>query len=415
MSFFQKAPPASGIDDMVLLPSNKITDEAITDNLKKRYAANLIYSYIGPTLTAVNPYTKLGIFTEKEIRQYQNAPQHENPPHIYAIADGMFQDMINDEESQCVIISGESGAGKTESAKLIMNYIAAVSGKNVDHVKQVILESNPLLEAFGNAKTKRNNNSSRFGKYFEIHFARGGQPIGGSIRNFLLEKSRVVGIAKGERNFHIFYQLTKAASPDEVQQYGLQGGPSSFNYLNASHTYDADGIDDRAEYEAVNHAMQVCDISKETRGNILSVVAAVLHLGNIDFSEEANAASIRDPRTLAFPAHLLGVTETELCQKLTSRMIETGGGFGKRSSTYEVPLNAEQARGARDALAKSLYTRLFDFLVANVNSAMHAESVRENLCIGVLDIYGFEIFEKNGFEQFCINYVNGKKLLIHGN
>ncbi|KAI8925857.1 P-loop containing nucleoside triphosphate hydrolase protein [Entophlyctis helioformis] len=406
----------NGVEDMVLL--SKVTDDQITENLRKRIQADLMFTYIGPTLVAVNPFKKLPYFTDKEIETYHGSAAYEHPPHVYALADKMFQNMIVDEENQCVIISGESGAGKTESAKLIMNYIAAVSSKGgagtaniVEEIKRIILESNPLLESFGNAKTLRNNNSSRFGKYFEINFTRGGAPMGGKISNFLLEKSRVVGPGKGERNFHIFYQLTKAASAHEREQLGMMD-PQHFHYLKMSGEYSADGINDADEYKDMKAAMDACRISAADQQSLLSIVAGILHLGNIDFveGEKAGTAVIRDPQTLAFPAYLLGVAEDVLQQKLLSRIVRTGGFGSKRSSMYDVPLNVEQAQGTRDALAKALYSRMFDWIVQSVNAAMAslAANLQKSsiLCLGVLDIFGFEIFEKNGFEQFCINYVN---------
>ncbi|KAI9341028.1 P-loop containing nucleoside triphosphate hydrolase protein [Zopfochytrium polystomum] len=375
-----------------------------------------MFTYIGPTLVAVNPYKKLPYFTDKEIEQYHGTAAYENPPHIYAVADKMFQNMIIDEENQCVIISGESGAGKTESAKLIMNYIAAVSAKGgsnnavVDNIKRIILDSNPLLESFGNAKTLRNNNSSRFGKYFEINFTKGGAPAGGKISNFLLEKSRVVGRAPGERSFHVFYQLTKACSASEKENLGMME-PKYFRYLNVSNEYSADGIDDAEEYREMKKAMNVCNISPSDQTQLLQILASILHLGNITFVEENNEAKVADPETLAFPAYLLGVSEDNLRSKLTSRLVTTGGGYGKRSSAYNVPMNVEQAVNNRDALAKTLYSRMFDWVVQAVNNALAGLSANlgnQSLCLGVLDIFGFEIFEKNGFEQFCINYVNEK-------
>ncbi|KAI9202468.1 P-loop containing nucleoside triphosphate hydrolase protein [Polychytrium aggregatum] len=401
----------NGVEDMVLL--SKVTDDQITDNLKKRFMTDLMYTYIGSSLVVFNPYKKLGYFTEKEIDIYHGSAAYENPPHIYALADKMFQSMVTDEENQCVIISGESGAGKTESAKLIMNYIAAVSGKGgsmntlVENIKQIILESNPLLESFGNAKTLRNNNSSRFGKYFEINFSRGGAPVGGKISNFLLEKSRVVGPGVGERNFHIFYQITMATTGQLKENLGMTD-PNYFHYLNASREYKADGIDDKQEFEDMKRAMEVCNISKQDQSSIFEILAGILHLGNVDFTEEGNNAAIADAQTLEFPAYLLGVDSKLLEGKLLSRLMTTGG-FGRRSSEYNVPLNAQQAQGTRDALAKALYSRLFDWIIAAVNSALATVSAgasKQSLCLGVLDIFGFEIFEKNGFEQFCINYVN---------
>ncbi|KAI8848913.1 P-loop containing nucleoside triphosphate hydrolase protein [Chytridium lagenaria] len=306
--------------------------------------------------------------------------------------------MITDEENQCVIISGESGAGKTESAKLIMNYIAAVSSRGgsqtnvVDSIKRIILESNPLLESFGNAKTLRNNNSSRFGKYFEINFSKSGAPAGGKISNFLLEKSRVVGPGVGERNFHIFYQITKACTPEEKENLGMME-PKYFHYLNLSGEYSADGINDAEEYQAMKNGMKICNITGSNQTS---------------FAEEGNDAKVADPEStscLFFLTHYKGISEDALKTKLTSRIMQTGG-FGKRGSAYNVPLNVQQANNTRDALAKSLYSRMFDWIVQAVNGALSSLSFGDQkLCVGVLDIFGFE---KNGFEQFCINYVNEK-------
>lgn len=393
----------SGVDDMVLL--QKISESGIVDNLKKRFMDDTIYTYIGPVLVSVNPFKSLNIYTDKEIDQYQGAAQYENPPHVYALTDNMYRNMMIDTENQCVIISGESGAGKTVAAKFIMSYISKVSGggATVQRVKDIILESNPLLEAFGNAKTVRNNNSSRFGKYVEIQFSRGGEPDGGKISNFLLEKSRVVSQNLDERNFHIFYQLCSGADKTQKEQMGI-ANPDYYCYLNQSGAYSVDGMDDVKEFRDTMHAMQVIGLDDQTREDILSLVAGILHLGNLHFVENGNYAAIADAGFLDFPAYLFGINHEMLQMKLTSRKMDSK--WGGKSESIEVTLNVEQAEFTRDALAKALYSRLFDFLVLSVNMAMKKE--QEEMNIGILDIYGFEIFEKNGFEQFCINYVNEK-------
>ncbi|KAK2553213.1 Unconventional myosin-Ie [Acropora cervicornis] len=284
---------ASGVEDMVLLP--KIQEASIVENLKKRYMDDLIFTYIGPVLISVNPFKQMPYFTEKEIDMYQGAASYENPPHIYALTDNMYRNMLIDQENQCVIISGESGAGKTVCAKFIMNYLAKVSGggPSVQKIKDVILESNPLLEAFGNAKTVRNNNSSRFGKYVEIQFTKGGQPDGGKISNFLLEKSRVVSQNPSERNFHVFYQLIMGATSEEKGEFGLTE-PSYYYYLNQSGTYSVDGTDDVKDYEETRRAMEVIGISDYDQVSVLQIVAGVLHLGNISFVEQGNYAVPND-------------------------------------------------------------------------------------------------------------------------
>ncbi|KAM7081353.1 LOW QUALITY PROTEIN: unconventional myosin-If-like [Ciconia maguari] len=393
----------SGVDDMVLL--SKISEEAIVENLKKRFMDDYIFTYIGPVLISVNPFKQMPYFTDREIELYQGAAQYENPPHIYALTDNMYRNMLIDGENQCVIISGESGAGKTVAAKYIMGYISKVSGggEKVQHVKDIILQSNPLLEAFGNAKTIRNNNSSRFGKYFEIQFSRGGEPDGGKISNFLLEKSRVVSQNECERNFHIYYQLIEGASQEQRQNLGIMS-PDYYYYLNQSDTYQVEGTDDRSDFHETINAMQVIGIQGEDQQLVLQIVAGILHLGNISFREEGNYARVENADSLAFPAYLLGIDQDRLNEKVTSRKMDSK--WGGRSESITVTLNVEQAAYTRDALAKGLYARVFDFLVESINRAM--QKPYEEYSIGVLDIYGFEIFQKNGFEQFCINFVNEK-------
>lgn len=272
----------------------KVSEDQIVANLRKRIAVDLMFSYIGPTLVSVNPYKKLPYFTDREIETYRGSSTHENPPHIYAVADRMFQDMLIAEENQCVIISGESGAGKTEAAKLIMSYTAAVCGKGdsaliniVEQVKKIILESNPILEAFGNAKTLRNNNSSRFGKYFEINFSQSGSPMGGKISNFLLEKNRVVSPGKGERNYHVFYQLTNGL-PANLRDQFCSADSNYFNYLEASGEHKADGINDSYEFLDMDQAMDACQISVKEKQSIYEIVLGILHLGNLGFADGAN-------------------------------------------------------------------------------------------------------------------------------
>ncbi|TSY41753.1 Unconventional myosin-If [Bagarius yarrelli] len=393
----------SGVDDMVLL--SKITEEAIVENLKKRYMDDYIFTYIGSVLISVNPFKQMPYFTDREIELYQGAAQYENPPHIYALTDNMYRNMMIDSENQCVIISGESGAGKTVAAKYIMGYISKVSGggPKVQHVKDIILQSNPLLEAFGNAKTVRNNNSSRFGKYFEIQFSRGGEPDGGKISNFLLEKSRVVSQNENERNFHIFYQLIEGSSAQQKHALGIMI-PEHYNYLNQSGTYKVDGTNDSHDFHETMEAMQVIGIPEENQMQVLGIVVGILHLGNISFIEVGNYGQVEDMDQLAFPAYLLGIDQGRLQEKLTSRKMDSK--WGGKSESIDVTLNQEQACYTRDALAKALYARIFDYLVEAINKAM--QKPIEELSIGVLDIYGFEIFQRNGFEQFCINFVNEK-------
>lgn len=315
--------------------------------------------------------------------------------------------MSSYKDNQCVIISGESGAGKTEAAKRIMQYIAAVSGgtgSEIQDVKDMVLATNPLLESFGCAKTLRNNNSSRHGKYLEIMFNAQGEPIGANITNYLLEKGRVVGQFKGERNFHIFYQLTKAASPEQREYFGLQD-PSAYTYTANSKCLDVDGINDVADFQQTLEAMNIIGLSGDEQNDILRMLAAILWLGNVTFVEnDQGNAQVADQGVPDFIAYLLEVDATAVTKALTERIVETYRG-GRRGSVYESPNNPVQAAAVRDALSKAIYNNLFEWIVARVNKSMAPRQAATNE-IGVLDIYGFEIFENNSFEQLCINYVN---------
>uniref|UniRef100_A0A8C9TLU6 Osteoclast-stimulating factor 1 n=1 Tax=Scleropages formosus TaxID=113540 RepID=A0A8C9TLU6_SCLFO len=276
-----------------------------------------------------------------------------------------------------------------------MSYISKVSGggPKVQQVKDIILQSNPLLEAFGNAKTVRNNNSSRFGKYFEIQFSRGGEPDGGKISNFLLEKSRVVSQNQGERNFHIYYQLLEGASKEQREELGVTTA-DYYYYLNQSGTYTVEDVSDKREFSETTVTMSVVGLSDEEKTTVLQIVAGIL------LSSSLYPSSL----VLAFPSYLMGVSQDGLKKKLTSRVMDSK--WGGKSESIFVTLNSEQACFTRDALSKALYSRLFDYLVDSINKAMQKD--HEEFNIGVLDIYGFEIFQKNGFEQFCINFVNEK-------
>eukprot|EP01132_Coremiostelium_polycephalum_P007665 gene7665-9430_t len=399
-----------GVDDMVML--SKIANDSILDNLKKRYQADVIYTYIGNVLISVNPFKQIkNLYSERNLLEYRGKFRYELAPHVYAVADDMYRNMYAEGQSQCVIISGESGAGKTEAAKLIMQYIAAVSGKGVDvtRVKDVILESNPLLEAFGNAKTLRNNNSSRFGKYMEVQFDGKGDPEGGRVTNYLLEKSRVVYQTKGERNFHIFYQLIAGADQQLKNELRIES-PDKFNYLSASGCYNVDGVDDAQEFKEVVQAMKVIGLSDSEQKEVWRLVIAILYLGNIGFKNNAKDEAQIDPsskKALENFAYLMQ-TDVHSCEKaLCYRTISTGTqGRSARVSTYACPQNSEGAYYSRDALAKALYSRMFDWIVSKVNLALGYKQNSSSLMIGILDIYGFEIFDKNGFEQMVINYVN---------
>ncbi|BGP38773.1 class II myosin [Rhodotorula kratochvilovae] len=399
----------AGVSDMTLLST--ISNDSINDNLKKRFENGEIYTYIGHVLISVNPFRMLPIYDDTTLHSYKGKNRLEMVPHVYAVAESAHYNMRSYGDNQCVIISGESGAGKTEAAKRIMQYIAAVSGEGsntggINDIKEMVLATNPLLESFGCAKTLRNNNSSRHGKYLEIEFDSQGNPVGAIITNYLLEKNRVVGQIKSERNFHIFYQLTKGASAAQREAYGLQG-PEAYAYTSKSGCLEVPGIDDTHDWAETIKAMNVVGLSQAEQDNILRMLVAILWIGNVEFStdQEGNAA-IRDESVTAFVAYLLEVDAAQVQRALTSRIMETQRG-GRRGSVYEVPLNPAQAASVRDALSKAIYNNLFEWIVDRVNVSMRAKQPGQTI-IGVLDIYGFEIFDTNQFEQLCINYVNEK-------
>ncbi|KAF2858354.1 hypothetical protein K470DRAFT_278626 [Piedraia hortae CBS 480.64] len=396
-----------GVSDLTLI--SQITNEAINDNLKKRFENGEIYTYIGHVLVSVNPFRDLGIYTEQVLQSYQGKNRLEMPPHVFAIAESAYYNMQAYRENQCVIISGESGAGKTEAAKRIMQYIANVSGgsnSSIQRTKDMVLATNPLLESFGNAKTLRNNNSSRFGKYLEIQFNAQGEPIGANINNYLLEKSRVVGQIRDERNFHIFYQLTKGASQEHRTNFGVQD-PTTYTYTSKSKCYDVQGIDDVADFKDTLNAMNVIGMNQQEQDSIFRMLSAILWIGNVSFAEDDSGnAAVRDQSVIDFVAYLLEVDAAHVNKALTTRIIETSRG-GRRGSVYDSPMNIAQATSVRDALAKAIYFNMFDWIVQRVNQSLRATGAVTQ-SIGILDIYGFEIFEKNSFEQLCINYVNEK-------
>ncbi|KAI0964200.1 class II myosin, variant 2 [Taiwanofungus camphoratus] len=396
-----------GVSDMTLLTT--ITNEAINENLQKRWLNGEIYTYIGSVLISVNPFKDLGIYTDEVLQRYKGKNRLEVPPHVFGIAESAYYNMNAYHENQCVIISGESGAGKTEAAKRIMQYIAAVSGgqdSSIQEIKDMVLATNPLLESFGCAKTLRNNNSSRHGKYLEIMFNDHGEPIGAQTTNYLLEKGRVVGQVENERNFHIFYQFTKGASDEQRETYGLQG-PEAYAYTSLSNCLDVQGIDDVPDFSETIRAMQVVGLTDYEQSEIFRMLAIILWLGNVQYEEmDDGNAKVADTGVTDFIAYLMEVDGALVQKVMTTKVVETQRG-GRRGSIYDVPLNPSQATAGRDALAKAIYNNLFEWIVSKINVSMKARSSTAQL-IGILDIFGFEIFEDNSFEQLCINYVNEK-------
>ncbi|KAF6120502.1 myosin IA [Phyllostomus discolor] len=395
-----------GVEDLVLL--EPLEQESLLKNLQLRYEKKEIYTYIGNVLVSVNPYQQLPIYGPDFIDKYRDYTFYELKPHIFAVANVAYQSLRFRDQDQCVLITGESGAGKTEASKLVMSYVAAVCGKGeqVNSVKEQLLQSNPVLEAFGNAKTIRNNNSSRFGKYMDIEFDFKGSPLGGVITNYLLEKSRVVKQLKGERNFHIFYQLLAGADAQLLKALKLERDTSGYAYLNGE-VSRVDGMDDASNFKAMQSAMTVIGFSEEEMRWVLEVTALVLKLGNVELSNECQAngipaSGICDERGIREIGEIAGLNSEELERALCSRTMETA------KEKVVTALNAVQAQYARDALAKNIYSRLFNWIVNRINESIKVGTGERKKVMGVLDIYGFEILEDNSFEQFVINYCNEK-------
>ncbi|XP_010261885.1 PREDICTED: myosin-15 isoform X3 [Nelumbo nucifera] len=400
-----------GVDDMTKL--TYLNEPGVLYNLARRYSLNEIYTYTGSILIAVNPFTKLPhLYNAHMMLQYKGARLGELSPHVFAVADAAYRAMVSESRSQSILVSGESGAGKTETTKLIMQYLTCVGGRAADDdrtVEQQVLESNPLLEAFGNAKTVRNDNSSRFGKFVEIQFDANGRISGAAIRTYLLERSRVVQITDPERNYHCFYQL--CASGKDAEKYKLDT-PSKFYYLNQSKTYDLDGVSNAEEYMKTRRAMDIVGISLDDQEAIFRTLAAILHLGNIEFSpgKEHDSSTIKDQKSsfhLQMAANLFMCDANLLLASLCTRLIQT------REGSIVKALDCNAALASRDALAKTVYARLFDWLVDKINRSV-GQDMDSRIQIGVLDIYGFECFKNNSFEQFCINFAN-EKLQQHFN
>ncbi|XP_026151116.1 unconventional myosin-Ib isoform X4 [Mastacembelus armatus] len=395
-----------GVGDMVLL--EPLSEDSFLENLRNRFDHSEIYTYIGSVVISVNPYRSLPIYTSDKVEEYRNRNFYELSPHIYALADEAYHSLRDQDKDQCILITGESGAGKTEASKLVMSYVAAVCGKGqeVNKVKEQLLQSNPVLEAFGNAKTVRNDNSSRFGKYMDIEFDFKGDPLGGVISNYLLEKSRVVKQPRGERNFHIFYQLLSGASDDTLKKLKLHRDFSKYNYLSLDSAV-VNGLDDATNFRTVRNAMQIVGFMEDEVQSVLELVAAVLKLGNIEFKPESRCngtdeSRIKDKNDLKEMCELLGIEQSVLERAFSYRTVEA------KMEKVSTTLNVAQAYYARDALAKNLYSRLFTWLVTRINESIKAQTKTRHKVMGVLDIYGFEIFEDNSFEQFIINYCNEK-------
>ncbi|XP_035388046.1 unconventional myosin-IXAa isoform X3 [Electrophorus electricus] len=416
-------PPPKDHDDLCGLPD--LNEKTLLDNLRGRFKQEKIYTYVGSILIVINPFKFLPIYNPKYVKMYDNHQLGKLEPHIYAVADVAYHAMLQRRQNQCIVISGESGSGKTQSTNFLIHHLTALSQKGfASGVEQIILGAGPVLEAFGNAKTAHNNNSSRFGKFIQVNYQESGTVRGAYVEKYLLEKSRLVYQEHNERNYHVFYYLLAGASEEEKVAFHLLK-PEEYHYLSQmtkkpqrlhwENYYESDpqdgftveGEDLKHDFERLQLAMEMVGFLPATRKQIFSLLSAILHLGNIRYKKKTyrdDSIDICNPDVLPVVSELLEVKEETLFEALTTRKTVTVG------ERLIVPYKLAEAGTVRDSMAKSLYSALFDWIVFRINHALlNTRDLEESvkiLSIGVLDIFGFEDYENNSFEQFCINFAN---------
>uniref|UniRef100_A0A3Q3FWG0 Myosin IXA n=1 Tax=Labrus bergylta TaxID=56723 RepID=A0A3Q3FWG0_9LABR len=408
--------------DLCRLP--ELNERSLLDNLRSRFRQERIYTYVGSILIVINPFKFLPIYNPKYVKMYDNHTLGDLEPHIYAVADVAYHAMLQRERNQCIVISGESGSGKTQSTNFLIHHLTALSQKGfASGVEQIILGAGPVLEAFGNAKTAHNNNSSRFGKFIQVNYQESGTVRGAYVEKYLLEKSRLVYQEHNERNYHVFYYLLAGASEEERTAFHLMK-PEEYHYLSqmtkSTHQlhwdsycdsepdcFTVEGEDLKHDFERLQLAMEMVGFLPSTRKQIFSLLSAILHLGNIRYKRKTyreDSIDICNPEVLPVVSELLEVKEETLFEALTTRKTVTVG------EKLIVPYKLSEAGTVRDSMAKSLYSALFDWIVFRINHALlNIKDLVETtkiLSIGVLDIFGFEDYENNSFEQFCINFAN---------
>uniref|UniRef100_A0A9J7ZKM1 Myosin IXAb n=1 Tax=Cyprinus carpio carpio TaxID=630221 RepID=A0A9J7ZKM1_CYPCA len=419
-------PPAGQYADLCALPD--LNERTLLENLRGRFRQEKIYTYVGGILIVLNPFKFLPIYNPKYVKMYDNHQLGKLEPHVYAVADAAYHAMLQRRRNQCIVISGESGSGKTQSTNFLIHHLTALSQKGfASGVEQIILGAGPVLEAFGNAKTAHNNNSSRFGKFIQVNYQESGTVRGAYVEKYLLEKSRLVYQEHSERNYHVFYYLLAGASEEERKAFHLLK-PEEYHYLNQitkkvhrQHwgnyyeteldCFTVEGEDLKHDFERLQLAMEMVGFLPATRKQIFSLLSAILLLGNIRYKKKTyrdDSVDIWNPEVLPVVSELLEVKEEMLFEALTTRKTVTVG------ERLIVPYKLSEVRVissyAQDSMAKSLYGALFDWIVFRTNHALlynkDLEDSDKILSIGVLDIFGFEDYENNSFEQFCINFAN---------
>ncbi|XP_016423269.1 myosin-9-like [Sinocyclocheilus rhinocerous] len=405
-------PKFSKVEDMAELTC--LNEASVLHNLKERYYSGLIYTYSGLFCVVINPYKNLPIYSEEIVDMYKGKKRHEMPPHIYAITDTAYRSMMQDREDQSILCTGESGAGKTENTKKVIQYLAHVASSHktkkdqsssvLSHgeLEKQLLQANPILEAFGNAKTVKNDNSSRFGKFIRINFDVNGYIVGANIETYLLEKSRAIRQAKEERTFHMFYYMLTGAG-DKLRSELCLESYNKYRFLSNGNV-TIPGQQDRDMYLETVEAMRIMGFSEEEHIGLLRVISSVLQLGNMSFKKERHSdqASMPDDTAAQKVCHLMGMSVTDFTRAILSPRIKVGRDYVQKAQTQE------QAEFAIEALAKATYERMFRWLVMRINKALDKTKRQGASFIGILDIAGFEIFDLNSFEQLCINYTNEK-------
>ncbi|XP_064859038.1 LOW QUALITY PROTEIN: unconventional myosin-IXAa-like [Oncorhynchus nerka] len=399
--------PAGGEHPADLCALPELTERALLESLRSRFRQEKIYTYVGSILIVINPFQFLPIYNPKYVKMYDNHALGDLEPHIYAVADVAYHAMLQRRRNQCIVISGESGSGKTQSTNFLIHHLTALSQKGfASGVEQIILGAGPVLEAFGNAKTAHNDNSSRFGKFIQVNYQESGTVRGAYVEKYLLEKSRLVYQEHNERNYHVFYYLLAGATEEERKAFHLLK-PEDYHYLNQQDCLTVEGEDLKHDFERLQLAMDMVGFLPSTRKQIFSLLSAILYLGNILYKKKTyrdDSIDICNPDVLPTISELLQVKEEMLFEALTTRKTVTVG------ERLIVPYKLAEAGTVRDSMAKSLYSALFDWIVFRTNHALlnnkDLEHSAKILSIGVLDIFGFEDYENNSFEQFCINLAN---------
>lgn len=403
-------PKFDRVEDMAELTC--LNEASVLHNLAQRYYSNQIYTYSSLFCVVINPYKKLPIYSEQVLSLYRGRKRYELPPHVYAVADTAYHSMLYDRENQSILCTGESGAGKTENTKRVIQYLVFLGCKNVSSaqaaaagdasakLEQQLLRANPVLEAFGNAKTVKNDNSSRFGKFIQINFDQSGLISSTNIITYILEKNRVSHQHEKERSYHIFYQLAKGA-PADVKKDIMYQDLGTYKFITLGDT-SVPAINDAQEYQDLMTSMEIMEIGKDDIASMFRTLSAILLLGNIDFVQDkfSDQALLPDTKVAEQVCHLLKINPSDFTKSVLKPRVKVGREFTTKTQTKA------QAEFSSEALAKSLYERIFKFVVAKINRSLDKDRRSSPSFIGILDIAGFEIFEVNSFEQLCINYTN---------